>query len=97
MLSKLNESSSERVKHRVADRDGMKIIEQLEQIGPRNQPADIAPIRWTLQFVILGDGLSYPIYELNVANLSQVSFERDEALLRRILDSVQYDAESATR
>lgn len=76
----------------VTDRDGMKVIEQFERLGPAGTPADKLPVRWSIQYVLLGEGLEYPIYELDVADYTLLDFERDAAALRPIFDSVQADA-----
>ena len=74
---------------RVDDRDGMRVVDRVERVGPTDQPAEVAPVRWTVRFIVLGDGIDQPAYDLSVANLTQLGFERDEAALRAILDTVR--------
>ena len=81
---------------RVEHRDGLTIIDEAARAGADDLPADVAPYRWTLRCIVLGDGLEYPSYELDLTGLTQVIYERNRAFLAAILASLQYDASAAT-
>lgn len=75
---------------RVDDRDGMRIVERIERVGAIDQPAESAPVRWSVRFIVAGDGgLDVPAYDFDAIDLTQISFERDEATIRAILDTVR--------
>lgn len=74
---------------RVDDRDGMRVVERLERTAAIDQPADIAPLLWSFRFIVPGRSLEQPSYELDVVGLTQLGYERDEATLRPIFDSVR--------
>ena len=82
------------VRTRVTERDGMHIIEETERMGPPGGDPDLAPYRWTVQYIVSTGGLDYGVYEMNVTSLSEAMFKQDESFLRTIFDSVTLQPEA---
>lgn len=92
-------SADPHVKNEVVQRNNMAIIKTVApQVAPGAvAPADpdLVPIGWTTQFIVQ-DGLDYRSYDMTFVGLSQAMFDKDEAFLQQMMDSVRYEA-AATR
>ena len=79
------------VKSSVVERDGMKIVQQIEPLS--NQPADpeTVPIRWTIQYLYAERAVDYSVYELSVSGLTLSMMDRDTAFIQSILNTIQHD------
>ena len=83
------------VKNGVVERDKMTIITTIApQLAPGAAPSpdpELVPMGWTAQVIVSDATPDLQSYELTFVGLSQAMFDKDEAFLRRIMDSLRYE------
>lgn len=75
----------------LTQRDGMRIIEEIERIAGADANPDTTPYRWTVRYVVPSGGIDFAVYEFNVIGLSETMFKAEEQPLRELFNSVQVD------
>lgn len=104
--SSTTQSTDRHTKTEVVQRGDLTIIKTIaRQLAPGAvAPSDpeLIPIGWTVQIIRsdakadLTSKIELPTYELQFVGLSQATFDKDEAFLQKIMESVQYDPSAAT-
>lgn len=88
-------SNDSHVKNEVTQRDGLTLVQSIAPQTAPNTPAsndpELVPMGWSVQAIVSDGKLDYSVYELTFLGLSQAMFDKDEAFLRQIINTLKYD------
>jgi hypothetical protein len=91
-------ASADRHKNTIVQRDGLTIITRIApQLAPGASPSpdpELVPMGWGVQVIVSGTTPDLRSYELTYVGLSQAMFDKDEAFLQKIIDSLRYEPAS---
>lgn len=88
-------SNDRHIKNEVVQRANLTIVKSIApQLAPGSTASpdpELVPMGWTVQVIVSGTGTDLPSYQLTFLGLSQAMFDKDEAFLQQVMDSLRYD------
>ncbi len=75
---------------RTSTHDGIRVVETLEYLETQPGESPSHP-RWVFRLYVESGGLELNTYEFNFANMTRERLAKDEAFLRKIMDSVRLE------
>ena len=86
-----------KVRTRVIQQPGLTLIETIERMSPDGRAPEVTAYSWTVKYIsTAAPNPDFPVFELNVPDLSGVMVTADQEFLRSIFESLQPETAPTT-